>query len=204
MTKADRSTITSPAATAERRAVQPHEILLSPTVQGAAGLKAWGKFAGDVDLVELVEGLRARVKIVQDGDMRPVEAMLFSQAVTLETVFTSLAQRAALNAGEYIGATDTYMRLALRAQAQCRATLEALAEIKNPRPVAFVKQANISGGHQQVNNGVQPTQRAGSAQGGGGVASVPAPETETARSYTRTIYSPGAAIQTAGSTTRVA
>ena len=31
---------------------------------------------------------------------------------------------------------------------QCRATLEALAEIKNPRPVAFVKQANITNGAQ--------------------------------------------------------
>lgn len=56
--------------------------------------------------------------------------------------------------------------MALKAQAQCRATLEALAEIKNPRPVAFVKQANISGEHQQVNNGVQPAQKAGSVQGG--------------------------------------
>ena len=45
------------------------------------------------------------------------------------------------------------MRLSLKAQAQCRVTVEALAEIKNPRPVAFVKQANISNGPQQVNNG---------------------------------------------------
>lgn len=31
--------------------------------------------------------------------------------------------------------------------------LEALAEMKNPKQIAFVKQANIAGGHQQVNNG---------------------------------------------------
>ena len=61
-----------------------------------------------------------------------------------------------MNAGEYINAADTYMRLALKAQAQCRSTLEALAEIKNPRPVSFVKQANIANGPQQVNNGVKP------------------------------------------------
>lgn len=36
---------------------------------------------------------------------------------------------------------------------QCRATLETLAEIKNPRPVVFVRQANIANGPQQVNNG---------------------------------------------------
>jgi hypothetical protein len=43
------------------------------------------------------------------------------------------------------------MKLALKAQAQCRATIETLAAIKNP-PV-FAKQANIANGPQQVNNG---------------------------------------------------
>lgn len=37
---------------------------------------------------------------------------------------------------------------------KCRATIETLAEIKNPRAVAFVTQANIAHGPQQVNNGV--------------------------------------------------
>ena len=46
------------------------------------------------------------------------------------------------------------MRMALKAQNQCRMTLETLSNIKNP-PVIFAKQANFSGGgHQQVNNGV--------------------------------------------------
>ena len=34
--------------------------------------------------------------------------------------------------------------------------LRTLAAIKNP-PVIFAKQANISSGHQQVNNGIPPT-----------------------------------------------
>ena len=55
--------------------------------------------------------------------------------------------------GEYMNATETYLRLALKAQGQCRATLETLAMIKNPQPVAFVRQANIAHGPQQVNNG---------------------------------------------------
>ena len=45
------------------------------------------------------------------------------------------------------------MRLALRAQSQCRATLETLAVLKNP-PVVYAKQANVTTGPQQVNNGV--------------------------------------------------
>ena len=48
--------------------------------------------------------------------------------------------------------------MAFRAQNQCRMTLETLANIKNP-PVVFAKQANISQGHQQINNCV-PASRA--------------------------------------------
>jgi hypothetical protein len=43
------------------------------------------------------------------------------------------------------------MRLALKAQGQCRATVETIATIKNP-PVVFAKQVNITSGPQQVNN----------------------------------------------------
>jgi hypothetical protein len=50
------------------------------------------------------------------------------------------------------------MRMAMKAQNQCRMTLETLATIKNP-PVVFAKQANINnGGQQQVNNGAGPPQ----------------------------------------------
>ena len=50
---------------------------------------------------------------------------------------------------------ETYMRMALKAQSQCRATLKTLANIKNP-PVVFARQANIAQGPQQVNNGMMP------------------------------------------------
>jgi hypothetical protein len=49
------------------------------------------------------------------------------------------------------GVIENYMRMAMRAQNQCRMTLETLATIKNP-PVVFAKQANINnGGQKQVN-----------------------------------------------------
>lgn len=62
-----------------------------------------------------------------------------------------LARRAQMNMDKYIDATDRYMRLALKAQGQCRATLETLANLKNP-PVVVARQANITNGPQQVNN----------------------------------------------------
>ena len=75
--------------------------------------------------------------------------MLIGQATALETLFSCLAARAMTC--DQIPGFEMNMRMALRAQNQCRATLETLAAIKNP-PVVFAKQANIAHGHQQVNN----------------------------------------------------
>ncbi|CAK0770204.1 hypothetical protein CCP4SC76_5280016 [Gammaproteobacteria bacterium] len=47
---------------------------------------------------------------------------------------------------------DSDMKIALRAQSQCRATLETLAAIKNP-PIVYARQANVTSGPQQINNG---------------------------------------------------
>jgi hypothetical protein len=120
-------------------------------IQIAVGILSWSKFAGEADLQELCTDLVKRVVKIKAGDMSSVEAMLFGQAKVLETMFTSLARRAANNDG--LKQFQCNLTLALKAQAQCRATLEALAEIKNPRPVQFVKQANMTTGPQQVNNG---------------------------------------------------
>jgi hypothetical protein len=154
MTKPTKTKKAPPAAPATRpkaRNLHAHEIVLSSKVLGAAAMSAWGKFAGDIDLGELAKELHERVTEVQAGDMRPIEAMLFSQAMTLQTMFTNLARRAASQ--EYLKQFEAHVGLALKTQAQCRATLTALADIKNPRPVSFVQQANIANGPQQVNNG---------------------------------------------------
>ena len=138
------------ATTPEKKTATGNEILASPSIHAAVTMDAWGKFAGEVNLGELVEDVRDKVKRVQSGDMRLIEAMLYGQAMTLQTMFTNLARRAVNQ--EHLKQFQTHLTLALKAQAQCRSTLEALAEIKNPRPVQFVKQANMTTGPQQVNN----------------------------------------------------
>jgi hypothetical protein len=106
----------------------------------------------------VVRELAKQVAAVKAGDLSRPEAMLVCQAHALEELFCNLSRRATSNmTGGYLDAADRYFRLAFKAQAQCRTTLEALAEIKNPRPVAFVRQANIANGPQQVNNGVPIT-----------------------------------------------
>ena len=121
-----------------------------------AHLYAIGTFRNLLDVGECIDALRSVVVGVQAGDLRKAEAMMVSQAVALDAIFGELARRAALNMGQHLDATERYMRLALKSQGQCRATLETLAAIKNP-PVVFARQANINnGGQQQVNNGGPP------------------------------------------------
>lgn len=107
---------------------------------------------GKTGVSETFEALRQATRKVHNGDMTGPEAMLVTQADSLNAIFTELARRSALNMGEYIEASEKYMRLALKAQAQCRATIETLATLKNP-PLVIAKQANFSAGPQQVNNG---------------------------------------------------
>lgn len=132
------------------KTLAPHEVVLSTVMQNAVGVLSWSKFAGEADLARLIEDLDKRIDKIKDGDMSSVEAMLFGQAKVLETMFTSLARMAANE--NRLKQFQVNLTLALKAQAQCRSTLEALAEIKNPRPVQFVKQANMTTGPQQVNN----------------------------------------------------
>ena len=106
---------------------------------------------GALDVTECVMTLKKRVDTTHGGDLKHAETTLTAQAATLDAIFNEMARRAALNMGEYLDATERYMRLALKAQGQCRATLETLAAIKNP-PVIFAKQANIAHGPQQINN----------------------------------------------------
>lgn len=109
-------------------------------------------FAGELHIGEAIGVLQAKAGQVQRGDLSEVEATLTAQAVALDAIFNGLAKRAAQNMGQYMGATETYLRLALKAQAQCRATLETLAEIKYPKAPTFVRQQNVAY-QQQVNNG---------------------------------------------------
>ena len=86
---------------------------------------------------------------VTGGDLGGMKALLAAQTVTLNALFTDLAARA--HKWTTIESFERYLRLALKAQSNCRATVETVATIKNP-PVLFARQANIAHGPQQVNN----------------------------------------------------
>lgn len=127
------------------------EIALRPSVNAAVVMDSYaGKTFGEIGLRQLIDSLSESMTEINGGNMKRVEDMLFGQAEALQSIFVNLARRAVNQ--EHMKQYETHLRLALKAQSQCRATLETLAAIKNP-PIVFAKQANIANGHQQINNG---------------------------------------------------
>ncbi len=98
---------------------------------------------------EMVSELSRQTTAIRNGEMTRVEAMLLAQAHTLDSLFARLAGQALTT--NNLNVMERYMRLALKSQNQARATLQTLAEVKAPKQVAFVQQANI-GNQVQVNN----------------------------------------------------
>ena len=109
--------------------------------------------ADEIDVPGLLATLRDHAKAVSSGDLSRVEALLTNQADALQSLFVGLTERSLRQ--EYHAHVESFLRLALKAQSQCRATLETLVNIKNP-PLVYAHQANVTTGPQQVNNGVWP------------------------------------------------
>lgn len=128
---------------------------LRPSYHSAVIVEKYSKnLLGDQDLGTLVDVLAAGMEDLRNGDSKRIEAMLYGQAHSLQAIFTNLARLAFVQ--DHLDDYETIMRLAMKAQNQCRATLETLSTIKNP-PVLIARQANINnGGQQQVNNGRPP------------------------------------------------
>lgn len=108
--------------------------------------------AQEIDFPTMLATLRDQAAAVQGGDMAQAEAMLMNQSSALQALFVRLSERAMEQT--QMPHLEGFMRLALRAQSQCRATLETLSAIKNP-PVIYAKQVNQTTGPQQINNGTQ-------------------------------------------------
>ena len=152
--KPERKLVSSfPRAAEPEKAAARAKMALLPCVNAAAVVVSYTNPLGEQDVGALVDSLSAGMDDLWAGDMKRSEAMLYGQAHALQAIFMNLARRAASQ--EYLKQWEAYLRMAMKAQNQCRMTLETLATIKNP-PVVFARQTNINnGGQQQVNNGAQ-------------------------------------------------
>lgn len=127
------------------------ELVLGGLCTNAGLVTKFGADAlGEISLMDSIATLKEKCVKTASGDLSHLEELLTAQAYSLDIMFCSMASRAKLNIGQYPDAANKYMNLALRAQSQCRSTVEALAEIKNPRPYIQNNKAQ----YQQVNNGV--------------------------------------------------
>ena len=134
------------------------ESLLEPG--GLHGI-AIGEFvnANDLDVAaQLLPALDDRIAKAIAGDIGDLKGLLVAQMHLLNTVFVTSMMNAKLNQAEYPAAHERYMRLGLKAQAQCRATVETVARLVNPEPPApapisietliqVLQQINVSADH---------------------------------------------------------
>ena len=126
------------------------QTMTSPAVSASNAIRQWSGLDGTPFLDGLIAELETQIAAVESGHLDGLTARLSGQALTLEAIFYTLAR----SAFEYRGSPyeADKLRLALKAQAHCRATIQSVADLKNPRPTAYVQQANIANGPQQVNN----------------------------------------------------
>jgi len=125
---------------------------ISPAYRHAAVSSAFTKplFAENAGTqADVTDALVDRMLDTAKGDMRFVSNMLTGQAVSLDTIFTEMVRRAGANLGVYPDIAERYMRLALKAQAGSRTTLEALARLHRPRE-QVVKHVHVNDGGQAV------------------------------------------------------
>ena len=128
--------------------------LLQPTLKNAAAASAFtGKMLGNNQempgIGDYADHVHVAARDAAGGDMTMASRILAAQAITLDSMFAELARRTAMNMSEYIDASERYGRLALKAQSNCRATLEALAKLHQPREQT-VRHVHVNEGGQAI------------------------------------------------------
>lgn len=126
------------------------KLALDPIAQGAITLNEYNDLDVHQDLQNLHDSLTEQTNAIKDGDLDRCEEMLAAQAHSLDSIFNCLAQKAIKS--KNMRHMDTYLKLALKAQSQCRTTLDSLSGRKSTPMISYVQQANITNGPQQVNN----------------------------------------------------
>lgn len=109
----------------------------------------------ELEVTELLRAMQAEGDRLAGGDLSGLERLLAAQVLSLNACFCELVRRAMLNMGEHLHATEVYLRLGMRAQAQAARTAEVLGNLK-AGPALFARNANIVHGTQAVHVGTPP------------------------------------------------
>ena len=130
-----------------RKLLQPH-VRHSLSASSFAG-KVLGSEVEAPELMDYMPHVHATTTGAAAGDVAFAHEVLAAQILTLDTMFTEFARRAAMNMGEYLDAAERYARLGMKAQSNCRATIETLAKLHQPREQT-VKHVHVNEGGQAV------------------------------------------------------
>jgi hypothetical protein len=101
------------------------------------------------DIMESSAVLAEEIQRAMNGDLSLANRMFTSHAISLDALFTEMARRSGNNMGHFPDAADRYMRLALKAQAACRSSLEALAKLHQPHQQT-VRHVHVNEGGQAI------------------------------------------------------
>ncbi|KTD14771.1 hypothetical protein Lgra_0474 [Legionella gratiana] len=104
------------------------------------------------DGVAALERLSRSVDRIHNNDTNEIEAMLMTQAKSLEYLFYDALGKLPSSNMEH---AEVFASIALKAQSGCRKTLMALAELKHPRRTTTIIKQQNNAITQQVNNNVK-------------------------------------------------
>ena len=134
----------------EKRTAATTELYLH--CRGHATMALSKLHGGGFDGVAALERLSRSVDRIHNNDTNEIEAMLMTQAKSLEYLFYDALGKLPNSNMEH---ADVFASIALKAQSGCRKTLMALADLKHPRrSTTIIKQQN-NAITQQVNNNVK-------------------------------------------------
>ncbi len=120
--------------------------VLNPLLHSALTVGDYAIVGGDFNINALVDAFEDQVNQFAEGNLESLEAMLFSQVHALHAISSHLFRRAIMNDTNNL---ETFLKLGLKAQSQCKSTCEVLANMKSPK--TQLNQTNIAQ-TQQVNN----------------------------------------------------
>jgi hypothetical protein len=122
-------TLDIPAEKGKSESRQMSEVVMRPMIRNGfiVGNLGGKHFSGEQpNLTDTAEIMAEACKKVRADDLGDQRDILTSQAMALDAVFTIMVSRAENNLKDHFSAAERFMRLGLKAQAQCRTTIEAL------------------------------------------------------------------------------
>lgn len=108
---------------------QMAEVAMRPMIRNGfiVGMLGGKHFGGETpDVTDTVDIMADACKKVRDNDLSEQRDILTSQAMALDAIFTTMVLRSENNVKDYFDASQRFMRMALKAQVQCRTTIEAI------------------------------------------------------------------------------